>query len=108
MVTACRRAHAISKVILETCYLTDQQKRRVCEIAVEEGADFVKTSTGTATAGATASDVALMRAVVGDRAGVKAAGGIRTLAAAKAMIEAGATRIGTSNSVAIVEELRRP
>ena len=106
MVAACRKAGAVSKVILETCYLTDEQKRRVCEISVDEGADFVKTSTGLGTAGATVADVALMRAVVGDRAGVKASGGVRTLEAALAMIEAGATRIGTSNGVAIVEEFR--
>jgi deoxyribose-phosphate aldolase len=107
MAQACRKAGAISKVILETCYLTDEQKRRVCEISVEEGADFVKTSTGMGTAGATVADVALMRSVVGDRAGVKASGGIRTLEAALAMIKAGATRIGTSHGVPIVEELRR-
>lgn len=105
MARACRAAGAVSKVILETCYLTDPQKMRVCQIAVDEGADFVKTSTGMGTAGATVADVALMRSAVGDRAGVKAAGGIRTLATALALIEAGATRLGTSNGVAILEEL---
>ncbi|MEN6493032.1 MAG: deoxyribose-phosphate aldolase, partial [Thermoguttaceae bacterium] len=78
----CQPFGVISKVILETCYLTDEQKRQVCRIALEEGVDFVKTSTGFGTAGATVADVALMRSVVGDRLGVKAAGGIRTLEAA--------------------------
>jgi deoxyribose-phosphate aldolase len=106
MVRACRPAGIISKVILETCYLTDEQKREVCHIAAEEGADFVKTSTGFGAAGATAEDIALMRAAVGPEMGVKAAGGVRTLAAALDMIRAGATRIGTSAGVTIVEQLR--
>lgn len=106
LVEACQPAGVISKVILETCYLTDLQKRQVCQMAVEAGADFVKTSTGFGTGGATVADVALMRSVVGDRAGVKASGGIRTLAAVKVLLAAGATRIGTSNGVAILEELR--
>jgi deoxyribose-phosphate aldolase len=106
MVNACRPAGVISKVILETCYLTDDQKRLVCQIALEEGADFVKTSTGFGPAGATAEDVRLMRSVVGQKMGVKAAGGIRSLFAALKMIAAGATRIGTSAGVSIVEELR--
>jgi deoxyribose-phosphate aldolase len=103
---ACRPANVISKVILETCYLTNHQKRQVCQIAVDEGADFVKTSTGFGSAGASVADVALMRSVVGNRAGVKASGGIRTLEAVKALIAAGATRIGTSNGVGILNELR--
>ncbi len=106
LVAACQPASVISKVILETCYLTDAQKRLVCQLAVEAGVDFVKTSTGFGAAGATVADVALMRSVVGNRAGVKAAGGIRTLDAVKALLAAGATRIGTSNGVAILEELR--
>lgn len=106
MVQACRPAGVISKVILETCYLTDEQKRLVCRMSKEEGADFVKTSTGFGSAGATAADVRLMRAEVGPQMGVKAAGGVRSLAAALEMIEAGATRIGTSAGVAIVEELQ--
>ena len=105
LVAVCRPARAISKVILETCYLNDEQKRAVCQIAVDEGADFVKTSTGFGPAGAMLSDVRLMRAAVGQRAGVKAAGGIRTLAQVQALLDAGATRIGTSNSVAILAEL---
>ena len=103
LATACRTAGAISKVILETCCLTDDQKRFACRLAVEAGVDFVKTSTGLATGGATVADVRLMAAAVGGRARVKAAGGIRTLADALAMIEAGATRIGTSAGVAIIE-----
>lgn len=107
MVRACRAAGVISKVILETCYLSDEQKRLVCRISKEEGADFVKTSTGFGTAGATAGDVRLMRAEVGPEMGVKAAGGVRSLAAALEMIAAGATRIGTSAGVAVVEELKQ-
>lgn len=90
------------KVILETAYLTDEEKRAVCEMAVRAGAAFVKTSTGFAKGGATVEDVTLMRRAVGDRIGVKAAGGIRTHEDAMAMIEAGATRIGTSAGVAIL------
>lgn len=102
----CQPFGVISKVILETCYLTDEQKRQVCRIALEEGVDFVKTSTGFGSGGATVADVALMRSVVGGRLGVKAAGGIRTLEAAQALIAAGATRIGTSNGVALIQELQ--
>ncbi len=105
LAAACRQAGAISKVILETCYLTDAQKDLVCQMALAEGADFVKTSTGFGPAGATVEDVRRMRQVVGPQMGVKAAGGIRTLAAAQAMIAAGATRIGTSAGVAIMQEL---
>lgn len=106
LVRLCRAAGAISKVILETCYLTDDQKRTVCRIALESGADFVKTSTGFGPSGATVEDVRLMRETVGPVMGVKAAGGIRDLATARAMIAAGATRLGTSSGVAIVEALR--
>ncbi len=106
LVRLCRAAGAISKVILETCYLTDDQKRTVCRIALDAGADFVKTSTGFGPAGATVEDVRLMRETVGPVMGVKAAGGIRDLATARAMIAAGATRLGTSSGVAIVEALR--
>jgi deoxyribose-phosphate aldolase len=104
MARACRKAGEISKVILETCYLSETQKVQVCRMALEVGADFVKTSTGFGPAGATVEDVRLMRSVVGAEMGVKAAGGIRSLSAALTMIEAGATRIGTSAGVAIVEE----
>ena len=103
----CREHGVISKVILETCYLTDEQKVRSCELAVKAGVDFVKTSTGFGTGGATAADIALMRRTVGPDMGVKAAGGIRDLSAAFAMIRAGATRIGTSAGVTIVEELKK-
>jgi deoxyribose-phosphate aldolase len=93
------------KVILETCLLTDEQKIRACRMAVESGAHFVKTSTGFSTGGATVADVKLMRATVGPEFGVKASGGIRDVKTAMAMIEAGATRLGTSASVAIVNGL---
>lgn len=103
MVSICRPAGVICKVILETCYLTDEEKETVCRISKEAGVDFVKTSTGFGTAGATVHDIALMRRVVGPAIGVKASGGVRDLETALAMIEAGATRIGTSSGVAIVE-----
>ncbi|WP_289227432.1 deoxyribose-phosphate aldolase [Parabacteroides goldsteinii] len=103
MVAICRPAGVICKVILETCYQSDAEKETVCRIAKEAGVDFVKTSTGFGTAGATVEDVALMRRVVGPEIGVKAAGGIRDLDTALAMIKAGATRIGTSSGVTIVE-----
>jgi len=95
----------IVKVILECCYLDRDQKMAACEAAVEAGASFVKTSTGTAPGGATVEDVALLRSQVPDNVGVKAAGGIRTLADALAMIEAGATRIGASATESILAEL---
>jgi deoxyribose-phosphate aldolase len=91
------------KVILETCLLTKEEIAKACELAVMAGADFVKTSTGFSTGGATAEDVALMRATVGDRAQVKASGGIRDIGKAKEMIAAGADRLGTSASIAIVQ-----
>lgn len=96
------RGRAIVKVIIETCLLTDDEKRRACECAVAAGAHFVKTSTGFSTGGATAEDIALMRATVGPDIGVKASGGIRTRNDAVRMIEAGANRIGASASIAIV------
>jgi deoxyribose-phosphate aldolase len=95
----------IVKVILENCYLSDEQKKQGCTLALEAGADFVKTSTGFGNGGATVEDVQLMRRVVGQKLGVKAAGGIRTLDQALGMVGAGANRIGTSASVAIVEAL---
>ncbi|MXP65814.1 deoxyribose-phosphate aldolase [Roseomonas sp. M0104] len=94
----------VLKVIIETCLLDDAQKREACRLAAEAGADFVKTSTGFSTGGATVADVALMRGVVGAALGVKASGGIRTLEAAQAMISAGATRIGASSGVALVTQ----
>ena len=96
---------ALLKVILETCLLNVEEKLRASEIAIQAGTDFLKTSTGFSTSGATAADVALLRGVAGARCGVKASGGIRTLADAKAMLEAGANRIGASASVAMVREL---
>lgn len=93
------------KVILETCLLNDEEKIRACKLVVESGAHFVKTSTGFSSGGATLADVKLMRETVGPTFGVKASGGIRDTAAALAMIEAGATRLGTSASIAIVRGL---
>ena len=92
------------KVIIETCLLTDDEKRIACELSEKAGADFVKTSTGFSKGGATLHDVELMKSVVGDRLGVKASGGVRDYATAKAMIDAGATRIGASAGIAIVRE----
>jgi len=100
---ACHQAGAILKVILETALLDDKQKAVACTLARMTRADFVKTSTGFGPAGATAHDVALMRHVVGPEMGVKAAGGIRTLDDFRTMVAAGATRIGASSSIAIVE-----
>ena len=106
MVSICKPANVICKVILETCYLTDEEKKTVCQIAKDAGVDFVKTSTGFGTAGATVHDIELMRCIVGESIGVKASGGIRDLDTALAMIKAGATRIGTSSGVAIVESFK--
>ena len=94
----------IVKVIIETCLLTDEEKVLACEAALDAGADFVKTSTGFSTAGATVADVALMKSVVGSKALVKAAGGVRTYEDLVAMIEAGADRIGTSAGVALLNK----
>ena len=94
---------ALVKVILETCLLTDEEKVKVCEIAKEVGANFVKTSTGFSTGGATVHDIKLMRQTVGEEMGVKASGAVRTTQDAKAVIEAGASRIGASSSIVIVE-----
>jgi len=96
---------ALCKVILETALLTDEEKVLACQVAQEVGADFVKTSTGFSSGGATVEDVALMRRTVGPQMGVKASGGIRTYAALRAMVEAGATRIGASAGVRIMQEL---
>lgn len=102
---AVHEAGALLKVIIETCLLSDEEKRRACELSVAGGADFVKTSTGFSTGGATTADITLMRETVGPELGVKASGGIRTLEAAEAMIEAGATRLGVSAAVSILEEV---
>ncbi|MAM83446.1 MAG: deoxyribose-phosphate aldolase [Acidobacteria bacterium] len=106
VVQACRRDHALSKVIIETALLTDDEKRIACSLAKVAGADFVKTSTGFGPGGATVADVALMREVVGSQIGVKAAGGIRDYNAFKAMAEAGASRIGASAGIRIVHQAR--
>jgi len=95
-------AKIICKMILECCYLTDEEKRRACKVALALGVDFVKTSTGFGAGGATVEDVRLLREVVGDRMGVKAAGGIRTRDDALRMVEAGATRLGTSSTAVIL------
>lgn len=94
---------ALTKVIIETSLLTNEEKVRACELAVEAGADFVKTSTGFSSGGATVEDIALMRKTVGPSVGIKASGGIRDLQTALAMIEAGATRIGASAGIKIVQ-----
>lgn len=104
-VVAASAGRARVKVIIETCLLTDREKRRACELAVQAGADYVKTSTGFSTAGATVGDVRLMRETVGPAIGVKAAGGIHSGAEAQAMISAGATRIGASSGIQILADL---
>src|SRR5205085_3481324 len=100
----CRDCGALSKVIIEAALLTDDEKVTACTLAKAAGADYVKTSTGFASGGATAADVALMRRVVGADMGVKAAGGVRDLEGLKAMVAAGATRVGASAGVKIVQE----
>lgn len=102
-VVEAARGKALTKVIIETCLLTDEEKVRACKLAVEAGADFVKTSTGFSTGGATKEDIALMRKTVGPDIGVKASGGVRSAEDARIMVEAGATRIGTSGGVAIAK-----
>ena len=103
VVELAHSAGAIAKVILETCLLTLEEKLRASEICIANGVDFLKTSTGFSTAGATVEDVSLLRGIAGGRCGVKAAGGIRTLETAREMLEAGANRIGTSSAAAIVQ-----
>jgi deoxyribose-phosphate aldolase len=102
----CRDCGVLSKVIIEAAYLTDEQKVTSCALALAAGADFVKTSTGFGPGGATVADVALMRRVVGGEMGVKAAGGVRDLEAVKAMVAAGASRVGASAGVKIVQQSR--
>lgn len=101
----CKRSKTILKVILECCYLTDDEKVKSARIAEQAGADFVKTSTGFGSGGATVADVVLLRRVLTKRTGVKAAGGIGTLARVLEMLNAGADRIGTSSGTKIVEEI---
>jgi len=101
VVAACK-GRALLKVIIETCLLKEEEKIKVCRIAKYVGANYVKTSTGFSTGGATKEDIALMRQVVGEELGVKASGGVRTLEDVKVMIEHGASRIGTSGGVSII------
>ena len=103
--TACKNK-ALLKVIIETCLLTNEEKVTACELAKKAGADFVKTSTGFSTSGATVEDIKLMRKTVGPTMGVKASGGVRDLETSLKMIEAGATRIGASASVNIVNDMK--
>jgi deoxyribose-phosphate aldolase len=102
-VVAAAKGKALTKVIIETSLLTKEEKIRACQLAVKAGADFVKTSTGFSSGGATVSDIALMRETVGPNVGVKASGGVRNAEDAQKMIESGATRIGASSSVAIIK-----
>ena len=104
IVTLCRQQGVISKVIFENCYLTDEEKELLCQIALKVKPDYIKTSTGFGTSGATIEDVKLMKRIVGDEVKVKAAGGIRSLQDALVFIEAGVSRIGTSASVQIMKE----
>ena len=106
VVDVCHARGALCKVIIEAALLTDEEKVLACQLAKAAGADYVKTSTGFGPGGATVRDVALMRRTVGPEMGVKAAGGIRSYEAAKSMVEAGATRIGASAGVKIVQEAR--
>jgi deoxyribose-phosphate aldolase len=108
MAELAHASHAVLKVILENALLSQEEKILACALSMDAGADFVKTSTGFAASGATGSDVAIMRGVVGHKLGVKAAGGIRTAAQFIEMVDAGANRIGSSASVAIVHEMGAP
>lgn len=107
IVKICRQYNVTSKVIFENCYLTDQEKIALCQIAVKVKPDFIKTSTGFGPSGATLEDVKLMKQHVGDVVKVKAAGGIRNADTFKKMIAAGAERIGTSAGIAIIEEIKK-
>lgn len=107
IVKICRQYNVVSKVIFENCYLTDEEKIALCKIAVKVKPDFIKTSTGFGTSGATVEDVKLMKNQVGDAVKVKAAGGIRSADTFKKMIAAGAQRIGTSSGIAIIDELKQ-
>ena len=95
----------VLKVIIETCYLTDEEKKKACELSLNAKADFVKTSTGFGTGGATFDDVKLMKSIVGDKAQVKASGGVKDLITAQKYIELGATRLGTSSGIEIIKGL---
>ena len=106
VVNVCNENNVVSKVIFETCYLTDEEKIKICEIASKVRPTFVKTSTGFGTGGATVEDIKLMKKCVGDDIKIKASGGIRTVEDALSMIEAGARRLGTSQGVKIIEEYK--
>lgn len=107
MTELCHQHQVICKVIFENCYLNSQEIIKLSQIAKQVRPDFIKTSTGFGTVGARVEDVKLMRKIVKDQVGVKAAGGIRTASQFKQMLEAGATRIGTSHSIAIIEEVKQ-
>ncbi|HJD46819.1 MAG TPA: deoxyribose-phosphate aldolase [Candidatus Mediterraneibacter norfolkensis] len=107
IVEVCRERGIVSKAIFENCYLTDEEKRCLCDIALKVRPDFIKTSTGFGTGGATLADVRLMKTCVGDELGIKAAGGIRDTKTALAMLEAGVSRVGTSAGVDIAEGFLR-
>jgi deoxyribose-phosphate aldolase len=107
IVEACRKRGCTSKVIFENCYLNDEEKKELCRISLSVLPDFIKTSTGFGSGGAVLEDLRLMKSQVGDKIKIKAAGGIRDLDTALAMIDAGAERIGSSAGLAIVEELKR-
>ena len=104
IVDLCKSEDVLVKVIFENCYLNDDEKKRLCEIALKVRPDFVKTSTGFGTAGAMIGDVSLMKSCVGEEIGIKASGGIKTLEQFKSFLDAGASRIGTSSGVEIIEE----
>ena len=107
VVEVCRKYDVISKVIFENCYLTDDQKIKLCEIASEVKPDFIKTSTGMATSGATLEDVTLMRKHVSDDVQVKASGGVRTADMFLDMLRSGVTRVGSSSGIKIIEEIKK-
>ncbi len=106
IVAACDQRNVVSKVIFETCYLTDHEKRRLCEVALKLKPTYIKTSTGFGTEGATVEDVKLMKECVSDQIKIKASGGVRSFNDALNMIEAGADRIGTSSGVKIIEQFK--
>lgn len=106
-VVEAAKGEAIVKVIIETSLLTEEEKTKACQLSMEAGADFVKTSTGFSTGGATVEDVKLMKSIVGDKLEIKASGGVRDLDTAKKMIDAGASRLGASAGVKIAEEISK-
>lgn len=107
IVDVCRKNNVISKVIFENCYLEDSEKKKLAEIALEVKPDFIKTSTGFGTGGATIEDIKLMKSVVGDEVKIKAAGGVRTLDMVLELIDLGVKRIGSSSCIPIVEEYKK-